>query len=87
MTIKKKIKLFTIIPSVVGGKYLYLYNNTPNNNIVNAVSNISYRPLIQVCVFAVLFMNELKNLTDAVIGKLGKLVHKQNIYRYFCFIL
>jgi len=76
MTIKKKIKLFTIIPSVVGGKYLYLYNNTPNNTIVNAVSNISYRPLIQVCVFAVLFMNELKNLTDAVIGKLGKLVHK-----------
>jgi hypothetical protein len=25
--------------------------------------------------FAVLFMNELKNLTDVVIGKLGKLVH------------
>jgi hypothetical protein len=26
-------------------------------------------------VFAVLLMNELKNLTDVVIGKLGKLVH------------
>jgi hypothetical protein len=26
-------------------------------------------------VFAVLFMNELKNLTDVVIEKLGKLVH------------
>jgi len=45
--------------------------------IVNAASNISYRPSVQVDVFAVLFMNELKNLTNVVIGKLGKLVHKQ----------
>jgi hypothetical protein len=28
--------------------------------------------------FAILFMNELYNLTNAVIGKLGKLVHKKN---------
>jgi hypothetical protein len=29
-------------------------------------------------VFVALFMNEHKNFTIAVIGKLGKLVHKQN---------
>jgi len=34
--------------------------------------------MLQVDVFAVLFINEIKNLTNAVIGKLGKLVHKQN---------
>ena len=28
--------------------------------------------------FCSLFMNEVKNLTNVVIGKLGKLVHKQN---------
>ena len=33
--------------------------------------------MLQAGVFAVLFMNELKNLTNIVIGKLGKLVHKQ----------
>ena len=52
---------------------------------------ISYRPLIQgtdtffvhADVFAILFMNKLKNLTNVVIGKLGKLVHKQNYFFYF----
>jgi hypothetical protein len=28
-------------------------------------------------------MNKLKNLTNVVIGKLGKLVHKQNYLFYF----
>ena len=55
-----------------------LYNNTPSNDIVNVTSNISYRPLIQTDVFAILFMNELKKLTNVVIGKLSKFVHKQN---------
>ena len=55
-----------------------MYNNTTSNASVNAASNISYRPLIQVDIFAVLFMNELMNLTNVVIGKLGTLVHKQN---------
>jgi hypothetical protein len=62
-----------------------LHNNTPNNDIVNAASNISHRPLIQIDVFAVLFMNELKNLTNVVIGKLDKLVHKQNCSHNFLF--
>ena len=53
-----------------------LYNNTLSNVIINATSNISYRPLIQADVFAVLFKNVRKNLTNVVIGKLGKLVHK-----------
>ena len=47
------------------------------------------RPLISVtgrrCFVVVLFMNELKNLTNVVIGKLGKLVHKQNCSHYFFF--
>ena len=43
-----------------------MYNNTPSNVIVNAVSNISYRPMLQAVVFEVLFMNELKNLTTVV---------------------
>jgi len=34
--------------------------------------------MLQDDVFAVLFMNELNNLTNVVIGKLSKLVHKQN---------
>ena len=46
-----------------------MYNNTPSNAIVNAASNISYKPLIQADVFAVLFMNELKNLTNVLLGK------------------
>ena len=37
---------------------VYLYNNTPCNASVNVTD-----------VFAVLFMNELKNLTNVVIGK------------------
>ena len=49
--------------------YKYLYNNTPSNAIVNAVSNISHRLMLQVDAFAVLFMNEFKNLTNVVIGK------------------
>ena len=46
------------------------------------------RPLIQPGVFAVLFMNELNNLKKkVVIGKLDKLVHKQNCSHDFLFIL
>jgi hypothetical protein len=41
-------------------------------------SNISYIPLIQAYGCAVLFMNELKNLTNVVIGILGRHIHKQN---------
>ena len=44
-------------------------------------------PLIHADVFAVLIMNEHKNLTNVVIGKLGKLVHKQNCsHDFFIFI-
>jgi hypothetical protein len=43
---------------------------------------IRYRPLIQVEVtgrcLAVLFMDELQNLTNVVTGQLDKLIHKQN---------
>jgi hypothetical protein len=35
----------------------------------------------------VLFMNELKNLTNVVLGKLGKLVNKQNCYHDLFFII
>jgi len=41
--------------------------------------------MLQDDVFALLFMNELKNLTNVVIGKLGKLVHKQNCSHDFLF--
>ena len=54
---------------------VYLYNNTPCNASVNATD-----------VFAVLFMNELKNLTNVVIGKLGKLIQEQNCSHDFLFI-
>ena len=37
-----------------------------------------YRPMLQANVFAVLIINMLKNLTNVVIGKLSKLVYKQN---------
>jgi len=62
--------------------YLTLYNNTTSNAIVNTASNISYRPLIQVDVFAVLFMDELKNLTNVVIGKLGTKLFSR-LFLYF----
>ena len=45
--------------------------NTASNAIVNAASNVRYRPLTQVNFFAILFMNKFKNLTNVVIGKLG----------------
>ena len=64
----------------------YSYNTTTSNDIVNAASYISYRPLIHVDVFAVLFMNDLKNLTYVVIGTLGKHVHKQSCSHDFYFI-
>ena len=41
--------------------------------------------MLQADVLAVLFMNELKNLTNVVIGNLGKLVHKQNCSHNFLF--
>ena len=71
--------------------YKLLYRNA----IVNAASNINYRPLLETAdtaavrgrLFAVLFMSELKNLTNVVIGKLGKHVHKQNCSHHFSFIL
>jgi hypothetical protein len=47
-----------------------LYNNILSDVIVNAASKLSYRPLIQTDVFAVIFMNEFKNLTNVVIGKI-----------------
>jgi hypothetical protein len=47
----------------------------------------SYRPLIQTDVYAVLSMNELTNLTNVVIGKLGKLLHKQYCSQDFFFII
>jgi hypothetical protein len=47
-----------------------LYNNILSDAIVNAASKLSYRPLIQTDVFAVIFMNEFKNLTNVVIGKI-----------------
>jgi hypothetical protein len=75
--------------------YKLLYNNTPSHAIVNAASNINYRPLLETAdtaavrgrLFAVLFMSELKNLTNVVIGKLGKHVHKQNCSHHSSFIL
>jgi hypothetical protein len=67
--------------------YYALYNATTNNAIVNVASNISYRPSVQVNVFAVLFTNELKNLTNIVKGKLDKLVHKQICSHDFKFVL
>ena len=59
--------------------------------IIDAASKHIYRPLIQAdatarC-FACLIMNELKNLTNIVIGKLGKLVHKQNCSHDFLFFI
>ena len=46
-------------------------------------------PLISVTgsFFVVLFMNEDKNLTNVVIGKLGKPIHKQNCpHEFFKFL-
>jgi len=39
------------------------------NDIVNVASNISYRSLLEANVFAVLFIKELNNLINIVIGK------------------
>ena len=44
---------------------------------------ISVVQMLQVDVSAVVSMNELKNLTNVVIGKLGQLVHKQNSRLFF----
>ena len=72
------------LPQIID-KLDHLYNNNPINAIVNAASNISSMPLIQADVFVVLLMNELTNFTIVVIGKLGKLVHKQNYSHDFFF--
>jgi hypothetical protein len=45
--------------------------NTHSNDIVNATSNISYTPMLQADCVAVIFMNEVNNLSNVVIGKLG----------------
>jgi hypothetical protein len=55
-----------------------------------SISVTDCRPLLesltQADVSVVLFMNELKNLTNVAIGKLGKLVHKQSCsYAFFLF--
>jgi len=41
----------------------------PSNDIVNVASNISYMSLLEANVFAVLFIKELNNLINIVIGK------------------
>jgi hypothetical protein len=46
-------------------------------NFVLNLNDSKWRPPLEADVFAVLFMNELKNLTNVVIGKLGKFVQKQ----------
>jgi hypothetical protein len=43
--------------------------------------------MLQVGVLAVLTMNAIKNLTNVVIGKLGKLSHKQNCSHNFYFYI
>ena len=58
--------------------FMYLYNNTPSNAIVNAASDITYRPMIQTANTGRWFcMNELNDLSTVVIGKLSKLVNKE----------
>jgi hypothetical protein len=42
--------------------------------------------VLQADVFAVLFMNQHMNLTNVVIGKLGKLVHKPVIKCLLAFL-
>jgi len=64
-----------------------VYNNIHSNAIVNVASNISYRPILQVDVFAVLFTNELKNLTNVVIRKLSTIVDKQNCFHDFFYFI
>jgi hypothetical protein len=44
----KTIKqFFILIYALDTCKYMYLYNNTPSNAIVNAASDITYRPVIE----------------------------------------
>jgi hypothetical protein len=81
LTVNLSTELMSCLSPVCSFKFLY--KNVPSNAIVNAATNISYRQLIQADVFAVLFMNELKNLTNVVIGKLGKLAHKKNCSHNF----
>ena len=52
-----------------------------------SVTDHCHRPFLQADVFAVFLMNELKNLPNVVIGKLGKLVHEQNCSHDFFSIL
>jgi len=71
------------------GHYLNLNNNTLINAIVNTASNISYRTLLEAAdtgrCFAVHFMKELTNLTNVVLGKLGKFLHKETVHTLFLF--
>ena len=70
-----------------------MYHNTPSNAIVNVVSNISYRLLLENIIqttytgrcyrprfFQYFLMNKLKNLTNDVIEKIGKYYHKQSCF-------
>ena len=34
--------------------------------------------MLEAAVFAVIFMNKLKDFTNVVVGNIGKVVHKQN---------
>ena len=71
-------------------------NNTPINAIVNAVSNISYRLLLETIIqttytgrcyrprfCSTFFINNLKNLTKVVIEKIGKLSQTKLFLRLF----
>lgn len=61
--------------------YIYLYNTTPNKAIVNPACNW-YQ--LQADVGPVLFINELKNLTNVVIGqKLNSFTNKTIITTFF----
>ena len=59
----------------------------PNIAIVNSVSFITYRPLLEDDVFAILFMNHIFNLTSVAIGKLGKLKKQTKLFSRLFFIV
>ena len=59
-----------------------MYTNTPSNAIIKAVSNISYRPQLETADTGLYFCSSV----NVVIGKLGKLVHKQSCSRYLYFV-
>ena len=80
-----------------GGNILErMCNNTPSNAIVNAVSNISYRLLLETIIQSTytgrcyrprflqyFFINKFKNLTNVVIENIGKLSQTKLFLRLF----